>query len=63
MDTRVWTDNCPACGKTCRPTESDVHGTQHMATYACKCGRIWMTTRDTDAYQDFAFQPNPEGPR
>lgn len=62
MDTRVWTDNCPACGNTCRPTDSAVHGKQHMAAYACGCGRVWMTTRDTEAYDNFEF-PTPEGLR
>lgn len=61
MDTRVWTDRCPACGTRCKPTDATVNDGEHTATYTCGCGHTWTTNRDTEAYTGFDFNQNPKG--
>lgn len=53
MTGQTWTDNCPDCCTPNRPTDTAVHGDEHKATYRCRCGRVWMTTRSLEAYAGF----------
>jgi hypothetical protein len=60
MDTRIWTDNCPRCSRTCGPASTAIDGEGRVDSYQCACGREWATARMVEVYEGFAF-PIPAG--
>lgn len=55
MDTRIWTDNCSRCMRTCAPSATVLEGTGRVDAYSCGCGYEWTTARMVSAYEGFEF--------